>query len=39
MALHFEREEFDARRSRTLEAMAAQEIDALLMFKQEKGVS
>jgi hypothetical protein len=39
MALHFEREEFDARRRRVLEAMAAQELDALLMFKQEKCVS
>jgi Xaa-Pro dipeptidase len=36
MALHFDREEFAARRSRTLEAMAARGIDALLMFKQEK---
>jgi hypothetical protein len=39
MALHFDREEFDARRRRTLEAMAARGIDALLMFKQEKRVS
>ena len=35
MALHFDREEFDARRRRPLEAMAARGIDALLMFKQE----
>jgi Xaa-Pro dipeptidase len=35
MALHFDREEFDTRRRRVLEAMAAQKIDALLLFKQE----
>lgn len=35
MALHFERAEFDARRRRTLEAMAAAGLDGLLMFKQE----
>ena len=35
MALHFDREEFAARRQRALEAMAAQGLDALLMFKQE----
>jgi Xaa-Pro dipeptidase len=35
MALHFSREEFDARRRRVLEAMAARSIDALLLFKQE----
>ena len=35
MALHFDREEFDARRWRALEAMAAQDLDALLIFKQE----
>jgi hypothetical protein len=39
MALHFDREEFDARRRRTLEAMAARGIDALLLFKQERYVS
>ena len=39
MALHFDREEFDTRRRRVLEAMAAQKIDALLLFKQEKYVS
>ena len=35
MALHFDREEFDARRRRALEAMAARGLDALLIFKQE----
>ncbi len=35
MALHFAREEFLDRRRRTLEAMAARGLDALLMFKQE----
>ncbi len=35
MALHFDHEEFDARRRSTLESMAAQGLDALLMFKQE----
>ena len=35
MALHFEREEFEARRGRVLAAMAAQRLDALLIFKQE----
>jgi Xaa-Pro dipeptidase len=35
MALHFDREEFDSRRRRVLEAMAAQGFDALLIFKQE----
>jgi Xaa-Pro aminopeptidase len=38
MALHFDREEFEGRRRRALEAMAAQGLDALLMFKQEKRV-
>ena len=33
--MHFNTEEFDGRRRRVLEAMAAQEIDALLIFKQE----
>jgi hypothetical protein len=36
MALHFDRKEFAARQRRTLEAMAAQGIDALLLFKQER---
>ncbi len=36
MALHFDREEFESRRRRALEAMAAQGLDALLMFKQER---
>ena len=35
MALHFEREEFEDRRRRALEAMAARGLDALLLFKQE----
>lgn len=35
MALHFEREEFDARRAGTLAAMADAGLDGLLMFKQE----
>jgi Xaa-Pro dipeptidase len=35
MALHFEHEEFDSRRRRALAAMAAQGLDALLIFKQE----
>ena len=35
MALHFDREEFASRRQRVLEAMAAQGLDALLLFKQE----
>ncbi len=35
MALHFDREEFDSRRQRALAAMAAQGLDALLIFKQE----
>jgi hypothetical protein len=35
MALHFDHEEFDARRRSTLESMAAQGLDALLMFKQK----
>lgn len=35
MALHFEVAEFSQRKQRVLEAMVAQEIDALLMFKQE----
>lgn len=35
MALHFTSEEFAERRQRTLAAMAARNLDALLMFKQE----
>jgi Xaa-Pro dipeptidase len=35
MALHFDPEEFEGRRRPALEAMAAQGLDALLLFKQE----
>jgi Xaa-Pro dipeptidase len=35
MALHFERAEFDARRDRLLAEMAAQKLDAVLLFAQE----
>ena len=35
MALHFERTEFDARRDRLLAEMAAQKLDAILLFAQE----
>lgn len=35
MALHFEREEYDARRDRLLMEMAAQKLDAVLLFAQE----
>jgi Xaa-Pro dipeptidase len=35
MALHFEREEFDARRSRALEEMARRQLDAMLLFAPE----
>lgn len=35
MALHFERSEFDARRERLLAEMAAQKLDAVLLFAQE----
>src|SRR5919106_2965352 len=35
MSLHFEMAEFSRRQGRALEAMAAQGLDALLMFKQE----
>jgi Xaa-Pro dipeptidase len=35
MALHFEREEFDARRDRLLVEMAEKKLDALLLFAQE----
>jgi Xaa-Pro dipeptidase len=34
MALHFSREEFELRHTRTLKAMAARGLDALLMFNQ-----
>jgi Xaa-Pro dipeptidase len=34
VALHFAREEFEARHTRTLEAMAARGLDALLVFNQ-----
>jgi hypothetical protein len=36
MALHFDREEFAARRQRALEAMAAQGLDALLLFSRRE---
>jgi Xaa-Pro dipeptidase len=35
MALHFERGEYEARQARTLETMAAEGLDGLLMFRQE----
>ena len=35
MALHFERTEFDARREKLLAEMAAQKLDAILLFAQE----
>lgn len=35
MALHFEREEFEARRSRAIEEMARRRLDALLLFAPE----
>lgn len=35
MALHFEREEYDARRDRLLMEMSAQKLDAVLLFAQE----
>jgi Xaa-Pro dipeptidase len=35
MALHFEREEFDARKERLLAEMAARKLDAMLLFAQE----
>ncbi len=35
MAVHFTREEFDARRNAAIAAMSAQDLDALLMFRQE----
>jgi len=35
MALHFSKEEFEKRRSKTLKSMKEQNLDALLMFRQE----
>ena len=35
MGLHFSKEEFTSRKSKTLKSMKEQNIDALLMFKQE----
>ena len=35
MALHFEREEFDARKSRVIEEMARRKLDAMLLFAPE----
>ncbi len=35
MTLHFSREEYDTRRERLLEAMAAEKLDAMLLFSQE----
>ena len=35
MALHFEREEFEARKTRVLEEMARRGLDALLLFAPE----
>ncbi len=35
MGLHFSKEEFESRKSKTLKSMKEQNIDALLMFKQE----
>jgi Xaa-Pro dipeptidase len=35
MALHFSRQEFDARLTRTIAAMAQAELDGLLIFRQE----
>jgi Xaa-Pro dipeptidase len=35
MALHFEREEFDARKARVVEEMAKRRLDALLLFAPE----
>ena len=35
MALHFEREEFEARRTRALEEMARRRLDAMLLFAPE----
>ncbi|MDH3196592.1 MAG: aminopeptidase P family N-terminal domain-containing protein, partial [Hyphomicrobiales bacterium] len=35
MALHFETAEFEARKARVLEAMAARRLDAMLLFAPE----
>ena len=35
MALHFSKEEFRKRKSNILESMKVQNLDALLMFRQE----
>ena len=35
MALHFNKEEFEERKSKTLKSMKEQNLDALLMFRQE----
>ena len=35
MALHFSKEEFKSRKSKILNSMREQNIDALLMFRQE----
>jgi len=35
MAIHFSRDEFLERQRKTLDAMAARGLDALLIFKQE----
>ena len=35
MALHFSKEEFQKRKSNTLKLMKEQNLDALLMFRQE----
>ena len=35
MGLHFSKEEFSSRKSKVLKSMKEQNIDALLMFRQE----
>ena len=35
MALHFSKEEFSQRKTKVLESMKEQKLDALLMFRQE----
>ena len=35
MALHFSKEEFEKRKLKTLQSMKEQNLDALLMFRQE----
>ena len=35
MALHFSKEEFEKRKLKTLQSMKGQNLDALLMFRQE----